>query len=164
MNREIDQIAVRHRIRICLAGRAAEEVVFGCHEIGTRGLTNDLENATTMTTRMFATCGMQLDIDDRGCSSDNLAVVVDTPSPSEMAHVERLTRQFLGNQYRAVLALLEQNRDLLDAIAEALLEQRFLSQEALSTIVQGKAPAGAQKAATIGASVAAYANELDLTT
>ena len=164
MNKEIDQIAARHRIRICLAGRAAEEVVFGCHEIGTRGLTNDLENATTMTTRMFATCGMQLDIDDRRCSGDNLAVVIDTPSPSEMAHVENLTRQFLGIQYRAVLMLLEQNRELLDAIAEALLEQQFLSQEALSTIVRGKIRDGAQDARTNGASVTTCTAELDLTT
>ena len=164
MNREIDQIAVRHRIRICLAGRAAEEVVFGCHEIGTRGLINDLENATTMTTRMFATCGMQLDIDDRRCSSDNLAVVIDTPSPSEMAHVESLTRQFLGIQYRAVLALLEENRDLLDAIAEALLEQQFLSQESISAIVQRKPPARVQHGVELRAPVIELTAELDLPT
>lgn len=162
LNRETDQIAMRHRIRICLAGRAAEEVVFGCQGIGTRGLASDLENATTMAARMFATCGMQLDIDDRRCSSDNLAVVVETPSPSEMAHVENLTREFLGTQYRTVLALMEANRELLDAIADALLKQKFLSQEALNAIVQDKVPNRTRIASATNGSITELATESDL--
>ena len=54
--------------------------------------------------------------------------------------------------------------ELLDAIAEALLEQQFLSQESISAIVQRKPPARVQHGVELRAPVIELTAELDLPT
>ena len=123
-----------HQIRILLAGRAAEHLYAGAQNISTAS-TTDLERATRSATKSFALYGFALDMTDAESTSSNLAVVIGTPSSSEYAHVESLTRRFLAREYQSVLELLTINRPLLDAIADRLVRESVIEQAELAELV-----------------------------
>jgi cell division protease FtsH len=122
-----------HSIRISLAGRAAEELVFGPTGV-TNGARSDLESCTRQTGRAFALWGFAPAMETPGVSCSNLALVVGSASPSEQTHVEELSRRFLADEYNAVLALLTANRPLLDDIASRLETEAVLDQNELAEI------------------------------
>jgi cell division protease FtsH len=125
-------------------GRAAEEMVFGAEKI-TTGAGNDIERATAMARRMVTQFGMSENIGpiaigdsehevflgrelgQRRAVSENVAQQVD-------AEVKRL----LDEAYHAAMNALENNRDLLDRIAEALLERETLDREEIDTLASGQ--------------------------
>ena len=123
-----------HQIRILLAGRAAEQLYAGAQHISTASK-SDLERATRSATKSFALYGFALDMTDEESVSSNLAVVIGTPSASEYAHVESLTRRFLAREYQSVLELLTANRPLLDAIASRLVRDSVIDQTELAKLV-----------------------------
>ncbi len=112
-------------VRIALAGRAAEEVVFGRDGISC-GSRSDLENCARIARKAFARYGFSADL--MVSSSDNLAVATGDPSESEMKHVEEMMRQFLGREYGKVIDILQGHRPLLDEIAARLAERGVLDQ------------------------------------
>jgi ATP-dependent Zn protease len=73
-------------------------------------------------------------MEDASLSATNLAVIVDTPSASEMAHVEKLVRDFLAAEYRIVKEMLAKHRLFLDAIAKRLMGETFVDQAELNEI------------------------------
>lgn len=123
----------RHNIRICLAGRAVEEIAFGIENI-TSGSSSDLENASRSSSSAFAYWGFMPQMEITGRSGANLAAVFDKASNSEMLHVETLAREFLEKEYEVVKAMLIQNRSLIDAVADRLLKEPILDQCELSAI------------------------------
>jgi hypothetical protein len=123
----------RHSVRISLAGRAAEELLFGSEQV-TRGVSFDLECATRRATTAFSYYGFAPSMEDASLSATNLAVIVDTPSASEMAHVEKLVRDFLAAEYRIVKEMLAKHRLFLDAIAKRLMGETFVDQAELNEI------------------------------
>jgi ATP-dependent Zn protease len=117
----------RHKIRISLAGRAAEEVAFGFDGISD-GSRSDLENCVQLSSRAFACWGFAPNMNDAKTSGSNLAVILGEPSPSEMLHNETLTRKFLASEYAIAVKILSENRALLDAIADRLMRDSVLNQ------------------------------------
>ena len=117
----------RHKIRISLAGRAAEEVAFAFDGLSS-GSMSDLENCTKLAARAFAFWGFAPNMNDAETSASNLAVIVDDASPSEMLHSETLMRKFLADEYKASVKILNENRALLDAIADRLMRDSVLDQ------------------------------------
>lgn len=117
----------RHKIRISLAGRAAEEVAFGFDGISD-GSRADLENCTKLAARAFAFWGFAPNMNDAQTSASNLAVIVGDASPSEMLHSETLMRKFLAVEYQAAVEILNKNRALLDAVANRLMRDSVLDQ------------------------------------
>jgi len=99
----------RRGVRICLAGRAGEQLLVGPEGI-CDGATGDLESATELTKLVFARFGYAPGMEDPAKVSSNLAVWADKPSPSECAHVEVSTREYLAEQYGIVLAMLKAHR------------------------------------------------------
>ncbi len=131
---------MRERVRISLAGRAAEELVFGA-EYASNGCTEDLKNATDLAGTAFAIWGFAPSMEREGRASSNLAIVDgDTISASEHAHVERLVREFLRVEYRVVKDMLGAHRSLLDAIAEGLMRDAVLDQPAIAKMVREHVP------------------------
>ena len=122
--------SMRHRVRIRLAGRAAEELFVGPAQVS-NGASSDLETATDHATDAFALWGFAPDMDEAGKSASNLAVRLGKATPSSDAHVEGLVRGFLATQYGVVLAMLERHRSFVDAIAERLLIDPMLDQGTL---------------------------------
>lgn len=126
--------SMRHRVRVSLAGRGAEELVFGPEAVG-HGAQEDLRKATELAGQAFARLGFAPAMGEEGQSASNLAVVGDEPTASEIAHVETLVRKFLATEYQIVLDMLKANRPLLDQLTGSLLEHGVLSHESIALLV-----------------------------
>lgn len=123
----------RHKIRIALAGRAAEEVALGFDWISD-GSSTDLDNCCRLASRAFADWGFAPGMNDAEISASNLAVVRGDASPSENLHNETLVRKFLANEYKAAIGILTEHRPLLDAIADRLMRDSVLDQREIAAL------------------------------
>ena len=129
---------VRHRIRIMLGGRAAEEVVLGGAKVST-GASNDLYRATKMVMQGITQEGLSPDMDTPAKAAGALLVTQNWENdewifPTAMGRVEEMTRRFLTREYEQVRALLAANRPLLDAVVVRLEQEQLLLQEQLKEI------------------------------
>src|SRR4051794_28443927 len=109
------------RMVVALAGRAAEEVVFGRV---TTGAANDLEKVTEIARSMVFDWGMAENVTSRTLRADNYALSEETKRlrDSEQA---RLT----DGAYVEALRLLKKHRGALDRVAAGLLEKETLVRE-----------------------------------
>ncbi len=126
---------MQFKIRVMLAGRAAEHLVLGAEEVSASGSGSDLENATTLANSMFALWGLSDDVRNEVSASRNLAVVVGDASPSESKHIESMTRAFLQKMYLETLEVIKTNRAYLDGIVDALIDRNFLIQNELEDLL-----------------------------
>ena len=124
----------RHKIRVQLAGRIAEAIVFGATRVGTFTARSDLRNATTWAKELVGMYGFSAEQEIPSTIRDNLAVIDDEATDSEAAHIENQTRILLKRQYEAVELMVLSNRQLLDEITDALLNQRILNQADLAKL------------------------------
>jgi cell division protease FtsH len=108
-------------LKIALAGRAAEQVVFGRV---TNGAASDLEKATEIARAMVFEWGMSEEVTSRTLRADNYALSEETKRlrDSEQA---RLT----DDAYAEAVRLLEKHRAPLDRLTQALLEKETLVRE-----------------------------------
>jgi cell division protease FtsH len=120
----------RHRIRIRLAGRAAEELAYGPESIST-GAGGDLASASKRAFTAFGQWGFAPDMTSHEQASGNLGVVLGDPTPTERARLEGQVRAYLAREYRHVYQVLEENRPLVDAIADRLMSAPIIDQEQL---------------------------------
>jgi cell division protease FtsH len=109
------------RMVVALAGRAAEEVVFGRV---TTGAANDLEKVTEIARSMVFEWGMADGVNSRTMRADNYALSEETKRlrDSEQA-------RFTDTAYAESLRLLHKHRAPLDRIAAALLEKETLGRD-----------------------------------
>jgi len=116
-------------MKIALAGRAAEQVVFGRV---TNGAASDLEKATQIARSMVFEWGMSDNVASRTMRADNYALSEETKRlrDSEQA---RLTDE----AYSEAVRLVKKHRSALDRIATALLEKETLDKEELEALVAG---------------------------
>ena len=119
----------RHRIRVSLAGRAAEELAYGPEGISA-GCESDLEFASRKANLAFSKWGFSLEMEKAGSSSGNLLTVLDEPSDSAARHIETQCRTFLEQQYRYVMDLLILHHDSLLSIKDALMAEAVLDSNA----------------------------------
>ncbi len=115
--------------RVLLAGRAAEDLVFGGY---TSGAESDLDQLTRIARYMVGRWGMS--------DAVGLMVVVDTEggsiaSPETLALLDGEVRRFAQEAYADVLELLRKERPRLEALAEALLERETLDAGDAYTVV-----------------------------
>ena len=108
-------------LKIALAGRAAEQVVFGRV---TNGAASDLEKATEIARAMVFEWGMSDEVTSRTLRADNYALSEETKRlrDSEQA---RLTDHAYGEAVR----LIQKHRAPLDRLTLALLEKETLVRE-----------------------------------
>jgi cell division protease FtsH len=109
------------RMIVALAGRAAEEVVFGRV---TNGAANDLEKVTDIARSMVFEWGMADSVSSRTLRADNYALSEETKRlrDSEQASLTDAA-------YLEALRLLQKHRAPLDRLAAALLERETLVRE-----------------------------------
>jgi cell division protease FtsH len=118
------------RIKVALGGRAAEELVFG--ETST-GAESDIQQLTEVARQMVGRWGMSQAIgpvaviprDGIGPFLPGAAEV----SPHTQQLVDDEVRRIVEDSHRDVIALLEENRGRLDALATSLLEHETLDEE-----------------------------------
>lgn len=116
------------RIDVALAGRAAEEIIYGSDKI-TTGCSNDLENATELIMYMITDCGFS----KLGIINEDY----NTMSDSKKHKVEKEAVDILQSSYKRVKQFLIDNITTLHHIAEALLEHETLDQVQLHDIANG---------------------------
>ena len=110
------------RLSMLLAGRAAEEVVFG--EM-TSGAADDLARATALARRMVADFGMGHDTTEKSIA-DTLGA--DGPGAGE-ERVERQARALLEEAYLTAKATIESYLDSVHRAATLLLEREAIGRE-----------------------------------
>ena len=108
---------------VTLAGRAAEQVVFGRV---TNGAANDLEKVTNLARAMVFEYGMGEGAPARTMRADNYALSEETKRLRD-GEQTRLTEL----AYNEALRLVAKHRALLDRVAQALLEKETLNREEL---------------------------------
>jgi cell division protease FtsH len=114
-------------MRITLAGRAAEQVVFGRV---TNGAANDLEKATELARAMVFDFGMSDAVMTRTMRADNYALSEETKRVRDHEQA-RLTDAAFADAIR----LLEKHRGALDRVASALLEKETLVKDELTAML-----------------------------
>ena len=119
-------------MKVFLAGRAAEEVVFGRI---TNGAANDLERVTEIARSMVFEFGMSEVAPSRTMRADNYALSEETKRlrDSEQA---RLT----DHAYEEAKRLLYKHRAALDRVAPALLEKETLDRSELEALLADVVP------------------------
>jgi cell division protease FtsH len=114
-------------LKVCLAGRAAEQVVFGRV---TNGAANDLEKVTEIARAMVFEYGMSTTVSSRTMRADNYALSEETKRVRDQAQA-RLT----DAAYEEAQRLLRKHRPTLDRIANALLEKETLDRQELDVLL-----------------------------
>jgi cell division protease FtsH len=133
------------RVRVLLAGRAAEEVVFGM--IST-GASDDLEKASEIVREMLTVYGMSekapnLSLVGRRGAIYLGAGIERAPHSEELAEtLDQETLAILGRCYEQAKQLLLRERARLEALAKRLLEEEELDRDALLALL-GARPARA---------------------
>lgn len=126
---------IRGRIVTLYGGRSAEKLIF--NDIVSTGASDDIQKATDMAERMVTLYGM----------SDRLGLVAfekpqqqfldgytaprRTVSEAVMKEIDAEVKSITDGAYHVALAILDQNRDLLEDIAQDLLQKEVLEGEAL---------------------------------
>ncbi len=123
---------------VMLAGRAAEELVFG--EV-TTGSQNDLERVTDLARRMVCEFGMsqRLGPVTLGRKAGPIFLgrdIVEDRNYSEAvaSEIDKEVRSIVEECYERARKLLQENRHVLDAIAQKLLERETLDGDELDEI------------------------------
>jgi len=116
-------------IKIALAGRAAEEIIYGENSI-TTGASSDLERATEILMDMITRFGM-------GKKSGLLCYNVLFHAGLRQVEDEIIkeSRDIMHSYYASVKEILIQNRPVLKAVAAALLEKETLNEYELDDII-----------------------------
>ncbi len=132
------------RIAILFGGRIAEEIFM--HQM-TTGASNDFERATQLARDMVTRYGM----------SDKMGIMVYVESETDpfmsramprqsniseetMRAVDLEIRRILEEQYGIARKLIEENRDKMEAMAQALLKWETIDADQIDDIMAGKPP------------------------
>ncbi len=116
-------------MKVMLAGRAAEQIVFGAV---TNGAANDLERVTELARRMIFEFGMGEEVASRTVRADNYALSEHTKRVRDQEQA-RLT----DHAFEEALRLLAKHRGSLDRVAHALLEKETLHRLELERLLRG---------------------------
>ena len=132
-------------IRTLLGGRSAEEAVF--HTM-TSGAANDIERATDLARKMVTMFGMGDEFGIMGLATiqnQYLDGGMGLNCAQETAAViDREVKAILERCHKESIQILEDNRDMLDAIAGYLLQKETITGQEMMCILEGKDPALAE--------------------
>ena len=114
------------RIKISLAGRGAEELIFGKDYI-TTGASNDIEKASGDLREFLLKYGM-----DEEMGLINMATLTGQDNFMDSKWLEK-SQEYMKQFYEETQSILKENEDLLRAIAKALLEKETLNEKELAS-------------------------------
>lgn len=129
-----------NRIAILMGGRAAEEAIFG--EI-TSGAGNDIQVATDMARRMVCEWGMSQEVGPlRYAGGDTNPFLGGGGGAASRPYSEEVARKIddelhriITTQYSLALGFMNDRRDLLELIAQALLEFEVIDAKEIELII-----------------------------
>jgi cell division protease FtsH len=141
----MDEAELRAQIATMLGGRSAEEVVFGSI---TTGAANDLQRATDLAERMVTTYGMSKVLGPLAYEKGQQnAFLGDSPmNPRRMVSdetakaIDAEVKEIVETAHQQALNILEDNRDLLEKIAQQILETEVIEGEELQNLLNQVRP------------------------
>jgi cell division protease FtsH len=127
------------RVDVLLAGRAAEELIFG--DIST-GAGNDLTRAAEIVRSMITDYGMSERFRNVHLPVGRAAVFLHQKGPmqreyseSTQAYVDEETARIIAERYQFVYDLLDEHREELETVAEELLKEEVIDRERFVQLV-----------------------------
>ncbi|ABF46127.1 membrane protease FtsH catalytic subunit [Deinococcus geothermalis DSM 11300] len=135
----VTRAALEDMIAVALAGRAAEEVVYG--EV-TTGAQNDFQQATHLARRMVTEWGMSRRIGKVALAEGEGNFLGGGPQPLPMSEatafaVDEEVRALIDAAYARARALVSEHLPRLHVIVETLMRRETLSGEEFSTLLAG---------------------------
>jgi cell division protease FtsH len=135
--------------QICslFGGRIAEELTLGPDGI-TTGASNDIERATKMARAMVTKWGLSEKLGPQMYDEEDEQVFLGKSAGSAHSQLSDETaklidtevRDIIDSCYKAAKKILEENRDKLDAMTEALLEYETIDASQIKDIMAGRKP------------------------
>ncbi|MEQ1855070.1 MAG: AAA family ATPase, partial [Longimicrobiales bacterium] len=132
------------QLAMLFGGRVAEEMIFGPRDI-TTGAGNDIERATAMARRMVTSFGMSEVIGLVAVGDNEQEVFLGrelvqrrTVSEHTQRIVDEEVKRILDEAHTKAQQVIGVNRDLLESIAQALLERETLDRDEISTLSRGE--------------------------
>src|ERR671933_177631 len=123
-------------------GRVAEEIVFGADKV-TTGAGNDIERATGLARRMVTQFGMSELIGPLAVGDKEQEIFLGREFAQRREISERTAqmvddevKRLVDEAYARATTILNENRELLDRIADALLERETIDREDLDRLVK----------------------------
>ncbi|MBW4519470.1 MAG: ATP-dependent zinc metalloprotease FtsH3 [Scytolyngbya sp. HA4215-MV1] len=132
---------LQNQMAVALGGRIAEEIIFGEEEV-TTGASNDLQQVARVARQMVTRFGMS----DRlgpvalGRQQGNMFLGRDIAAERDFseetaAAIDDEVRNLVEQAYRRAKAVLIQNRTILDALAQMLVEKETVDAEELQDLL-----------------------------
>lgn len=118
-----------HSVKIALAGRVAEELIFGEENI-TTGASNDIEKATQTIVSMIKQFGMNKKI-----GMLNYDILHGHSQGSVDDEIVNECRRIMEELYKETKTILAENRELLGCIAKQLLIRESLNEEDIDKLI-----------------------------
>ncbi len=132
------------QLTMLFGGRVAEEMVFGPERI-TTGAGNDIERATSMARRMVAQFGMSEVIGLMSVGDSEHEVFLGREighrrmvSEHTARQVDTEVKRILDEAHERARSILENEEDLMERLAEALLERETLDHDEIQLLADGK--------------------------
>jgi cell division protease FtsH len=131
---------LRGQIATLLGGRSAEEIVFGSI---TTGAANDLQRATDLAERMVTTYGMSKILGplayEKGQQNNFLGDGMMNPrrmvSNDTAKAIDEEVKEIVETAHQQALDILKNNRDLLESIAQQILEKEVIEGKELHNLL-----------------------------
>jgi cell division protease FtsH len=134
------------QISSLFGGRIAEELVYGSDAV-TTGASNDIERATEIARNMVTKWGLSDRLgpltysDEDGEIFLGRSVTQHKQVSDETAHViDQEVRKIVDENYRRAEQILNDKREILEMMADALMTYETLDESQLKEIMQGKKP------------------------
>ncbi len=136
----LDEKELRSQIATLLGGRAAEEIIFGSI---TTGAANDLQRATDLAERMVTTYGMSKVLGplayEKGSQVNFLGDGMMNPrrqvSDETAKAIDEEVKEIVEQGHQQALTILQNNRELLESIAQKILSQEVIEGEELAELL-----------------------------
>ncbi len=129
------------QIASLFGGRLAEELVYGPDGV-TTGASNDIERATKLARDMVTKWGLSetmgplsYDAQEEEVFLGNSVTQRKTVSNETAERIDAEVRSIIDRNYETASALLEENRDVLDAMAQALVTHETLDSEQIDVLM-----------------------------
>jgi len=139
-----DRDRLLNTIAVLFGGRIAEEIFMNQM---TTGASNDFERATDIARRMVTQWGMSESLGTMVYGENEGEVFLGRSitthknvSEATMQQVDAEIRRIIDQQYGLARRLIEENRDKVEAMTQALLEWETLDAEQINDIMDGKPP------------------------
>jgi cell division protease FtsH len=123
-------------------GRVAEEIIFGADKV-TTGAGNDIERATALARRMVTQFGMSERIGPLAVGDKEQEIFLGREFAQRREISERTAqmvddevKRLVDEAYARATQIIAENRELLDRIADALLERETIDREDLDRLVK----------------------------